>query len=309
MNTSESLPRAANPGKIRVGDIELDVCIIADGTRVERLITQRAALAQLMPGTKPREKPADGMSDFLVDYVARISGAVLIHGGSSMPHFSPVRFVHPSNGKPAIGYRGEDFIAVCKFMLRARRLDALTLPQLRVAERAEVIVESFAELGVVALIDEATGYQRERGSDALQRILDRLIASKAQPYEVRFKKEFYEEICRLRGWEFDPSNPAGGFAHLTNNIVYSRLAPGVLDALREADPLVAPGVRERKLHQHLSADEGVRLLDAHINSAIELAKGAGSWPAFMRSIDRRFPKYGTQGCLPVMAEDIGDAAE
>lgn len=306
MTEETNLPRAANPGKIRVGDIELDVCIIADGTRVERLISQRTALAHL---GLPRPKTSQEAGDFLVDYVARIGGSALVHGGSPLATFSPVRFLHPVSHREAVGYRGEDFIAVCKFMLRARRLDALTLPQLRVAERAEVIVESFAELGVVALIDEATGYQRERGADALQRILDRLVASKAQSYEVRFPTEFYTEICRLRRWDFDASNPAGGFAYLTNDLVYSRLAPGVLDALREADPLVAPGVRARKLHQHLSSDEGVRLLDAHLRSVIEIAKGAGSWPAFMRSIDRRFPKYGTQSVLPVMAEDIGDAAE
>ena len=175
-------------------------------------------------------------------------------------------------------------------------------------EAADTIVESFAELGVIALIDEATSYQRERGSDALQRILDRLVAAKAQPYEVRFPTDFYAEICRLRGWDFDATNPAGGFAYLTNDLVYSRLAPGVLDALREADPLVAPGIRSRKLHQHLSADDGVRLLDGHLRSVIEIAKGAGSWPAFMRSIDRRFPKFGTQSCLPIMPEDLGGEA-
>lgn len=303
--TEESLPKPTHAGKIRLGELELDVCVVSIGSRVERGIVQQAALRAL---GLPRPKAPQGPRDFLVDYGAKISESTVAKGGSALATFEPIRVLHPSNGQPSTMYRGEDFVAFAKFMLRARRLDALTLPQLRVAEAAELVVEAFAELGVIALVDEATGYQRERGDDALQRILDRLIATKANSYKPRFPIDFYREICRLRGWEFDPSNPAGGFAFLTNDIVYERIAPGALAALRELNPLIAPGVRARKLFQHLTPDEGIRLLDEHLRDLITLAKGAFGWGDFMRTVDRRFPIPGTQFSLPVDRDD-GEAAE
>ena len=47
-----------------------------------------------------------------------------------------------------------------------------TKRQLETAQQAEIIMRGLAHIGIIALVDEATGYQRDRASDALSKILE-----------------------------------------------------------------------------------------------------------------------------------------
>lgn len=64
-------------------------------------------------------------------------------------------------GKSKIaGYKAELIPEICKVMLKARRDEKLTTErQLIIAEQCEILLVSFAKVGIVALVDEATGYQ------------------------------------------------------------------------------------------------------------------------------------------------------
>jgi hypothetical protein len=64
------------------------------------------------------------------------------------------------------------------------------------------LVRAFAKVGIVALVDEATGYQYDREKDALQKILEQYISPELLPWEKRFPDEFYREIFKLKGWDF-----------------------------------------------------------------------------------------------------------
>lgn len=61
---------------------------------------------------------------------------------------------------------------------------------------------ALAKVGVVALVDEATGYQTVRQRDELQRLLSKYIAEELQPWAKRFPDEFYTQMFRLRGWDY-----------------------------------------------------------------------------------------------------------
>jgi hypothetical protein len=115
--------------------------------------------------------------------------------------------------------------------------------QIRIAERCELLARGFMEVGIIALVDEATGYQKERARDALARILEEFIAKELRPYIRMFSSEFYENLFRLRGLEFpkDSGKKPQYFGHLTNDIVWARIAPGVLNELKTIIPK-----RERK---------------------------------------------------------------
>ncbi|MDR2925000.1 MAG: P63C domain-containing protein [Azoarcus sp.] len=77
--------------------------------------------------------------------------------------------------------------------------------------------------------------QPDRVRDALAKILEAYVAKELQPWIKTFDSEFYEEMCRLYGISYLPekSNYPSYFGHFTNNIVYSRLAPDILAALKE----------------------------------------------------------------------------
>jgi hypothetical protein len=121
-------------------------------------------------------------------------------------------------------------------VLQARADGALHSRQLHIAERCELIARGLMRVGIIALVDEATGYQQDRARDALAEILEQFIARELQPYIRLFAAEFYQNLYKIRGLEFlrDTGKRPQYFGHLTN--VYARLAPGVLEELRRVVP-------------------------------------------------------------------------
>ena len=100
------------------------------------------------------------------------------------------------------GFSAEILPIVCETYLAARDADKLTLPQLGVAKQCEILERGLARVGVIALVDEATGYQEVRDKIALQAILDAYLRKELAAWAKRFPDEFYEHIFRLRGWKW-----------------------------------------------------------------------------------------------------------
>ena len=59
---------------------------------------------------------------------------------------------------------------------------------------------ALAKTGIVALVDEATGYQEVRPEDALAAYLEKVIRKELAAWVKRFPDEFYENIYKLKGW-------------------------------------------------------------------------------------------------------------
>ena len=148
----------------------------------------------------------------------------------------PVAFVTPAGGK-ALGFRAELLPKVCDLFLEARQLGYLTAQQAEIAEKCEMLVRALAKVGIVALVDEATGYQDDRDRAELHRLLSVYLSEEKLAWAKRFPDEFYKQIYRLKGWKW----PVGGaktplLGHITNEIVYDRLPEGVHVRLRELNP-------------------------------------------------------------------------
>ena len=100
-------------------------------------------------------------------------------------------------------------------------------------------MRALAHVGIIALVDEATGYQDVRARNALNEILEQFIADELRRWTKLFPDEFYRQMFRLRGWEWKVQSikqRPGVVGNYTNDLVYQRLAPGVLDELRRKDP-------------------------------------------------------------------------
>ena len=162
------------------------------------------------------------------------------------------------NGVRADGYRAELLPLVCEIYLKAREAGTLAANQRRVAQQAEMLMRSFAKVGIIALVDEATGYQEQRSKNALAEILERFIAEELQAYVRTFPDDYYREMFRLRGLSFpsDSVTRPQYFGTLTNDIVYQRLAPGVLDELKRVTPLTKSGRPKHKFFQRLTTNVG-----------------------------------------------------
>ena len=64
----------------------------------------------------------------------------------------------------ASGYRAELLPDVCEVYLKAREAGVLPTNQKHVAKQAEILMRGLAHVGIIALVDEATGFQEGCGS-------------------------------------------------------------------------------------------------------------------------------------------------
>ena len=136
-------------------------------------------------------------------------------------------------------------------------------------------MRALAHVGIIALVDEATGYQKDRASDALQRILEAFIAKELQPWVRTFPDDFYEELFRLRGLTFprDTVKRPQYFGHITNDIVYKRLAPRVLQELKRTTPRAPEtGRHTHQLHRRLTPEIGHPKLREYMASVVTAMK-------------------------------------
>ena len=196
------------------------------------------------------------------------------------------------NGGVLRGYDARLLRMVCNVYVRALGDGVLKLEnQINVAKAAGVVLNALADVGVAALIDEATGFQRDRAKRALAEILEQFIAKELRSWTRTFPVEFYEQIFRLHGWWFDPQSlkRPGVIGHYTNDFIYSRLAPGVLDELRAKNPVV-DGRRKHKLFQWLSGEVGDPRLRTHLDGIVRLMRGSSSWEEFKAFANRFFPR-------------------
>ena len=212
----------------------------------------------------------------------------------------PIRFRMPS-GVMASGYRADLLPEVCEVYLKAREAGALPTNQKHVAKQAEILMRGLAHVGIIALVDEATGFQEFRARDALSRILEAFIAKELRAWIQTFPDDFYKELFRLRGLDF-PSESVKRpryFGKLTNDIVYKRLAPGVLTKLKEVTPRNHSGRLKHKLFQRLTSNVGYPKLREHLGAVVAIMKLSEDWHDFMQKLDRLHPRYGDTIALPL----------
>ncbi len=202
------------------------------------------------------------------------------------------------------GYDASILVAVCDVWLKARAAGALQKQQLAKAQQAEVLTRTLAKTGIVALIDEATGYEKVRPQNALAAYLELVVRKELAAWVKRFPDEFYENIYKLKGWVWPgmSKNRYSVVAHYTNDLIWSRLGPGILDELKEKSPKNGRGQRSIRLHRWLTEDIGHPMLSQHMHSIVMFQRFAiangHSWNRFMLSVDQVLPKRGNTLELP-----------
>ena len=280
---SGHLPDATHEGDMKVAGMELPVAVTSDGVRLMISRAFMTALKRPWKGSYARtELPNFIAAKNLLPFISNELLDVL----------EPVEFIN-KRGQKAQGYRVELLQLVCEAYLDARKAGVLTQTQEKVAAQSEVLLRGFARLGIIGLVDEATGYQRDRATDALAKILEQFIAEELQPWVKTFDNEFYEQMFRLRGLDFpkDTVKRPQYFGHLTNDIIYRRLAPGVLDELKRTEPKAPSGRRKGTIQQRLTPELGHPKLREHLASVTTIMDLSDDYKDFMKKLDKRHPRF------------------
>ncbi len=269
---------------LRIGNIELACYVLNDGMRA---FSQRGLMDALGLGVRGGQIEAllDVLSDYLAPEIAESLRNPLLFrrkGGGPLVHGSPATLL----------------VDICNAILERSKAGGVFWRMNALAARAQMIVSAVAKTGIIALVDEATGYSRK---ETLQALLDRYLRHELAVWSKRFPDEFYEHIFRLRGWNWRGRsiNPPGVVAHYTKDFVYARLAPGILPELERRNPKVGK-YRRGKHTQLLTEDLGVPALEQHLRMVLTIMRGSNSWHELEMLMDKLLPRKPENLQLPLL---------
>jgi len=189
----------------------------------------------------------------------------------------PIMF-HAGQPGVARGYDAEAVMRICEALLAAREHGWLRQSQLPLAQRAEKIVRACARVGLVALIDEATGYQLHRRKADLQQKFYWWLTDDFHAWTRVFHPEFYEHIERWYGRDYDGKRPPYHAQEFTHRYVYAKLDPDVAGELKRRNPQPEKG---RNLHQ-LFSPKALDLLQRYMDALLPIMRLARDRPHFER---------------------------
>jgi P63C domain len=286
-------PKATHRGALNLGNIKIPCAVLDDGKRVITEHGMTMALLGSRSGASKRLKKAQ-----------QDSGAplpIFLAPGNLKPFISdelasgPLTPIEYRDGDRMVrGFDATALPAACDVWLKAREAGALQTQQLDKAQKAEMLMRGLAHIGIIALVDEATGYQEIRDRLALQAILDAYLRKELAAWAKRFPDEFYQQMFRLKGWQWRGMsvNRPSVVGKYTNDIVYERLAPGILEELQSRNPKDDKDKRPVKHHQWLTEDVGHPALAQHLHAVIGFMRASTTWDGFYRLMQRAFPKKG-----------------
>lgn len=298
-----SLPKAVcgtEETKIRLGNSEIQCYVLDNEMRVLSLRTLQSGIGMSEGGGKggARKIPA---------IMARLAQKGINVMGLDVRANEPLQFVSPS-GAIGDGYDATILPDICAVLIDAAQKGKLDRRLSHTAERAAVLQHGFATMGIIHLVDKVTGYDDFKKASDFGRILEAFVAKEMKPYLPKFPPEYYKEICRLRGIPYDPTSvkrPAY-FGHLTNNIIYHRLAPGVWQELKaKAKAKKSTRASTPHLHRFLTHDIGDPRLRDVISKNVAVMQLSDDWSSFVRNLDRVLPQLGQDDPKLMLTDDDG----
>src|SRR5271170_2322425 len=215
MRWNKDKPKATHYGELEIGELKIPCAVLDNGMRVlsetgiAHSFGSRSG-AQFKTKRLAKEEgrallPIFMLSDRVKPFISKeleyaLCNPIIYTVGSNVFH----------------GFAAELLPQICDVWLSAREAKVIHGNQENRVQRAEILMRGLAHVGINALIDEVTGYQRDRAADSLSKILEQFIAKELRPWLKTFPTEFYEELCRLRKVEFaEKQNFPPYFGHIT----------------------------------------------------------------------------------------------
>jgi len=275
-------------GVLDLGGIKLPCYVLEDGTRVLSGRGMQEALKMV-------DEIDDGKQTAgtrLRRHLSQKSLIPFIFKDKNQDHINPI-ICYKGNTK-INGYEATLLVDICDGFLEARKSITLSARQMIIANECEILVRSFAKVGIISLIDEATGYQYTREKDELQKILKAYIAEELLPWQKRLPDVFYKELFRLNKWDFTVSGikkRPSVIGSWTNTLIYEQLPKGVLEELKNKTPISQAGNKLARYHQSITLDVGEPNLSAQINQVIAIFRISDNmkqmWQQFEKMNNRK----------------------
>ena len=216
---------------------------------------------------------------------------------------NPIPFQRPNasgSQSSSNGYEVTVLIDLCDSILKANKSRG-SVPS-DIVDNAELIIRSVAKVGIIALVDEVTGYQHDREKDELQKILKAYISQELLPWQKRFPDIFYKELFRLNDWDFTVKGikkRPGVIGKWTKTLIYEQLPPGVLEDLQKKTP------KNTQLHRMLTLDVGEPNLSAQIQQVVTLFQLSDNMQHMWQQFEKLKHRQSGQLELPFSFDENG----
>lgn len=273
--------RITHEGEITLGNTVIPCYVLEDGTRVLSGMKMQEALCMSNEGDKSGSR--------LGRFLEQKTLEPFIYKEKTSANYAPI--VCYKGGQKINGYEATVLADICEAFLEARKNITLSPRQKIIADQCEILIRGFARVGLVALIDEATGYQYDRERFELQKILNAYVSEEILKWQLTFTDEFYKEIFRLWGLPFIPKYircKPSFIGKLTTKYVYERLPKGVLEKIKEQTGKTEKGNYRYKWHQSLTPEVGREALKKQIHEVTALMSISESKEQFNGLFEKKY---------------------
>ena len=295
---SKKILKTIKEGVLKIGELELNVAVLDGGVRV---ITTSAVFKALNRPTRGNSRvinipvfmDAKNLQPFISKDLMEVTKKVV--------------FID-KNGKKQTGYEASILPLVSELYLKARENGVITTKsQLATAQKAEILSRSLARVGIISLVDEATGYQYKRDKNDLQVILGAYISEEVAKWQLTFTEEFYDQIFRLWKQTYNKAKPKQSrpafFGTLTNKYIYKPIQSGVV--LDEIKQKASDDNNKARFHQYLTEDIGKKHLVKQITEVTVLMSICDDKNQFIELFKKKYDKnyqLSLFGDLPIASE-------
>jgi hypothetical protein len=276
------MSKIIHEGEIDLAGIIIPCYVLEDGTRVLSGSAMQNAL-------KLQEDSDNKSGTRLARYLGQKSLEPFIYKGKEPGHFDPIECYR--GDQKINGYEATVLADICESFLDARNEIKLSSRQTLIAEQCEILIRGFARVGIVALVDEATGYQYDRERFELKKILNAYISEEILKWQLTFTDDFYKQIYRLWKLPFIPKyikNKPSFIGRLTTKYIYEPLPDGVLENLRKKTPKTEKGNWKYKFHQSLTPEVGKEHLKKQITEVTILMEVSKTKREFEDLFERKY---------------------
>jgi len=275
------LPKATHTGPMKIGGYEIMCDVLDNGKRMIRQKDFLNAMGRGKIGGKERKgeditkMPVFLQANNLTPYLE----TEFWHGGRS-------EIYKLQDGSKATGYEAEVLPKACKAYVKADDAGELQENQKKIALICRSMLYGLAEVGIIALIDDATGYVYERERNELQKILEAYIEKELLPWTKKFPDEFFEQVYRLHNWQWPKihKNHPQYVGKFINEYIYQALPEIVVDELKRINSPNENGNRKHRHHQWLTESFGQKSLEkrvAKVTAALQFADSLDQFKQFM----------------------------
>lgn len=277
------LPKATCRSILIIGDIELDCAVLNDqeNTRVLSSSSIFKAFGRSRKGANNRLE-IDGTN--MPPFIAAKNLKPFINK-DLLCRTNPITYI--DGEKEETGYDARILPKMCGIYLEARRAGALVSSQMKLAEQSEILQTALAEIGIVSLIDEATGFQYNRKYDALRLLLPQYIADGIQSWSKRFPDDFFIELDRLYENEKTTSrNRPQYYGKFINKYIYEPIENGYIKEELDRLNIDEKNKRKARFHQWLN-EFGTGHLQIQIGRVMGVSGMSESLYIFKRRMDKQ----------------------